>query len=241
MGDDPLPRTDPPAFADLGEEEVLPGRDRPPNRRLRLELGGAAVILAVVAGIASAISHHAKPNAAASSTTPVVVAAPAPSVQPAAVASDFVTLSPEHGGWIPRDPIPCPVQGQCITTHGVSMPVRLAVGNAFPGWTIISSRTIRLSVKNYGEALVSLDVDAQLGDARLIIRLRGKDNYVHRSRSDPMGPGVVMLFGPNRITRYETTLSQFYVTIAVVAPASRRQTIEPLRQLGNDGRLLALW
>jgi hypothetical protein len=112
------------------------------------------------------------------------------------------------------------------------------VDGAFPSWTIFAVRTVRMSVPNYGDALVALDIDAEWGDeARLVVRLRGRDN-----QSPGRGGGAngtdFLIVGPNRITRYETKLYQYDVTVAVIRPPYQRQPVEPLRQLAHDGRLL---
>jgi hypothetical protein len=225
-----------------GADEELPQprrhRDLPRTQRLRLDLGIGALLLGAVAVGATAISHH---DSAGKHGVPGPSSAHRTTALPGLhVATDFVTLSRgPDGGWLPRPatrPQPCPSGAQCITTTWVPGPAREALQDAFPGATITAQRMARLYVKNYGDALTALNLEATQGDKRITLALHGAPPT--DASSDVGNRTGTVLFGGHRIVSYETALAQYDVLVQVVAPAGDRVSIAALAQLASDGRLL---
>jgi hypothetical protein len=156
------------------------------------------------------------------------------------VATDFVTVTPgPDGAWLPRaqgPPIHCPKDTECITTNTIPDPVREAVQDAFPGARVTAARMVRLYVRNYGDALTGLDVEARRGGEHIALHLRGAARTdIGRGAGHETGS---VLFGGHRIVTYETTLVQYDVLVQVVAPAASHVDVAPLAQLAGDVRLL---
>jgi hypothetical protein len=217
------------ATGNAGDDEELASSGKRPTslRRLRADIAVAVVVLGGAVLLARGLSGGKHTTAGTPTPTPTVsVAQPEP-----------ITGPPPRGIWTPGSPTRCPAQTDCITAHALSEPALQAVRAAFPGATVTTATIVRLSVRNLGDALVALDIDAQVGESQLLVRLRGATNL---SSSTPATGSGSILSGGNRITRYDGRLAQYFVEVAVVAPARVEQPVAPLRQLGGDGRLLAL-
>jgi hypothetical protein len=226
-----------------GADEELPQprrhRDLARAQRLRVDLGIGALGLVLAATVGSALAHHANSSSAARSAPASLstsrAAAPAP-LPP--IASDFVTVSAVPGGWLPRPPRPfnCPYETHCVTVAEVPQQVREAVRDAFAGATITFARTMRLYIKNVGNALTALDMTARRGGERITLRLR---SIVQTRRGAGGGATAVpVIFNGRRILQYQTRLGRYSVIVQVVAPATERVRLAPLVHLATDIRLL---
>lgn len=216
-------------------EEELPRprrRQLPRNQRLRLDLGLGVIGLVVVVLIGNALAHHGGKSSPTSSAGPGTG-------KPTPAGTDVVSVGRGAPGALPA-PAPgvrCPRATECITEFGVPLPVRAAVRAAFPGARITSGRTVRLYVKNYGQALTSLDVNARRGPDEIELRLRGVA-WTDVGRDDQARAGTTVFDG-RRTVQYETPNAQYDVLVQVVTPASRHVAMAPLMRLARDDRLLA--
>jgi hypothetical protein len=227
---------------ELEEELPQPPRrgERPRAQRLRRDIavGFGGLALVTLVGLAVANRGADTGPGAGRSTSP---ARSAPSTE-RLLPTDFVTVRPVDGGWIPVGPplshalTRCPRAGTCLLLPGVAQGVRDAVLAAFPGATITSARRVQLIVENYGDALMGFDVDAQRGNERILVRLRGGASpNSDRTTEDVAGS---MIIGGLRIMRYEAPLVQYSVVVEVIAPASEQHAVRPLVRLAHDVRLL---
>jgi hypothetical protein len=213
------------------DEELSPPGKRPTSlRRLRGDIAVAIVVLIGAVLLARGLSGGKHTTAAAPTPTPTG----------SATSPDPITGPPPRGIWTPRGPVRCPAQTDCITTHSLSEPALEALRASFPGATITTATTVRLSVPKFGDALVALDIDAQFGVSQVLVRLRGPENISASAPAPAAGSGSI-LFGGHRITRYDGPLTQYFVEVAVISPADVQQPVGPLQRLGNDGRLLSLF
>lgn len=216
-------------------EEELPPRGRrqlPRSQRLRLDLGLGVLGLVVAALIGNALAHHGGKPSSTSSNGPRTGS-------PAPAATNAVNVTRGAHGALPA-PAPrarCPSKTECITYFGVPAPVRAAVAAAFPGARITSGRTVRLYVKNYGQALTSLDVNARRGPEKITLRLRGVA-WTDVGRDNQARAGTTVFDG-RRTVQYEAPNAQYDVLVEVVTPASRHVAVAPLMRLARDDRLLA--
>lgn len=212
------------------DEELPQPRRRLEARRLRLELGLAAVLLLVVAVLARSLTHRGSGTPAATTS-----AAPSHRVTVQTFPTDFVTLTPIKGGWLPRSAaqaLRCPVR--CVTIADVSGPVRDAIADAFPGAQVTSARTVRLVVRNFGNANWSLQVRARAGDRLVLLQARGAAN-------GDSGGYQQMIFDGHLISRYAVTLMEYHVLVQVISPADDPPSRAALQQLAGDARLLSTW
>jgi hypothetical protein len=108
--------------------------------------------------------------------------------------------------------------------------------DAFPGAQITGARTVRLYVKDGGDSLTALDVNARRGAERIKLQLRGAART--ELGPDAGGRGGMLRFGAQRIVQYETTRAQYDVLVQVVAPADEHVELAALAQLARDDRLL---
>jgi hypothetical protein len=222
------------ATGNAGDDEELPLSGKRPTalRRLRGDIAVAIVVLIGAVLLARGLSGGNHTTAGT------------PTPTPSAAATGFgapaqITGPPPRGIWTPGKQVSCPAQTDCITTHSLSEPALDALRASFPGATITTATVVRLSVPNFGDALVALDIDAQFGASRVLVRLRGPANIASSAPAPTAGSGSI-LFGGSRITRYDGALEQYVVEVAVVSPARVEQPLGPLQRLGGDGRLLAL-
>jgi hypothetical protein len=215
----------------LDEELPQPRRRTKRARMLRLDLGVAAVLLAGVAIIAGRATHDGHAPALATSGSPVASGSQVASGTPVTTTSGtWVPLAVPRSGNL-EELARCPQGSECITAPIAPIPVSDALQAAFPGARITFARTVRLYVRNFGQALWSLRVDAQVGDAQVQLRLRGS-TPVDKRREDRL------LFGGHSITRFEDALIQYHVQVEVIAPPDQPAAFETLRQLAGDVRLL---
>jgi hypothetical protein len=206
-----------------GEDEELPQphqHGKPPGaRRLRLDLGLAALLLGAAALIGTAISQHGQSGNPSTSPSGSASVSRTTATPERAVATDFVTL---HAG---------------TTTTRISDAARDALQDAFPGARIIAARTVRVHGRNNGGALSALNVTARQGDKRIALALRGA---LRTDVSRDVGARTGRAFsGGHRITSYEAPLAQYDVVVQVVSPRSKHQDVAPLARLASDTRLLA--
>lgn len=209
------------------DEELPPPRSRAADRR-RLVLGFVAGSLLLVALIARALAHGGGSTGVATGPS-----ASRPLGLP--VATEFVTMTPVKGGWLPRgaaEALHC--RADCVTIPAVSDAVREAIADAFPGARVTSARTVRLEIPNFGRANWSLRVDALAGDRIVLLQVRG-------SAQGDRGGYEQSVIGGYAISRFQATLVQYHVLVQVVAPAGEQQARAPLERLAGDVRLLGLW
>jgi hypothetical protein len=213
-------------------------RDRPRAQRLRLDLGLGAVGIALVALVGVAVSHHGHGPGSVSGPPSSPAGLPTPPGRVFVPDAAGVT----GGVFLPAAPplsrslAHCPRAGTCLVVPGVSSSVRAAVRAAFPGAAITSAERVQLSVQNYGDALIALDVNARRGADRILVRLRGApDTDLSRTTGHIARS---MIFGGYRIMRYETPLARYYVVVELVAPAGEQRSVQPLVRLARDVRLL---
>lgn len=224
------------ATGNAGDDEELPPSGRKPTalRRLRGDIAVAIVVLIGAVLLARGLSGGKHTTAGTPTPTPS-----SPTLAASIGQGQPITGPPPRGIWTPGRPVRCPAQTDCITTHSLSEPALEAVRASFPGATITTATVVRLSVPNFGDALVALDIDAQAGANRVLVRLRGQANISSSAPAPAAGTGSI-LFGGSRITRYDGPLAQYFVEVAVVSPADAEQPVGPLQRLGGDGRLLTL-
>jgi hypothetical protein len=209
-------------------------RDRPPAQRLRIELALGALLLLGIALIASAIARRGGGPGGTSTPTPAPTSMP--SVPGVVAPSDFVTVAPVKGGWIPRGPAQaarCPAGLHCVTLHEVSARARAAVQDAFPGARITSSQTVLLTVGRHSEGLWGLGIRARTRDAEVIVQVRVSVSGDHRR-------WATLHRGGQAVARLERALGDYHVAVRVISPADRPPPRAALERLAHDIRLLEL-
>lgn len=213
-------------------EEVLEaGAKRARPGRLRRDLLLAALLLALVAAVARAMSHSSRPDAAPT--------APASTVSRSAPDSGSgllngsvvdVTGAPEQG---PDDVGACPAAYQCLVADEPGPAAAAALAAAFPNVVLESTTTVRLLSPNFGQPLWYRQITGRFGANQVLVR-------VQRQRPQDLNRGGVAESEFGVITYYEGPLSKYHVVVQVTTPKGREQALPPVQKLGHDVRLLEL-
>lgn len=212
------------------EEELEPGR----RRRLRLDLLIGAAALIAVALVARAIAGDKNDAGSAATSTPsrpstAVAPTTAPASAPTAVlvtrADGQRRLLPALPARTGADPAACPPSVSCFTETAGPGTMLEAVVSRFPDAEVLAVRSVRLRDEPWGGALWFRELRFRVKGGELAVRViaRGPDARADGGR-----------IGDHLYLR--TTLQQYEVTVQV--PAATGVTIEDLRRIAADDRLL---
>jgi hypothetical protein len=220
-------------MTDDGAEELSKPQRRSAISRLRKELALGAAVLFVILLVTR---QHGNDGAAGPSPSPSLAPTPprTTSTSPAPQSLDTGTLAVypvpnQHVGNFER----CPQELPCEHFADVTLGIRAALHDAFPGVHVLRARTTRIDVKGYGTALWSSTVRAR-ADADLI-RLRVRP----RSPADRQVTDSARS-GGHEITHWESVQNQLRVVIDVVGPAGPAP-LTAIEQLARDARLVSPW
>lgn len=232
----PLP-DDPPPGGSVGgaNEEVLEaGADAKRLRtgRLRRDLLLAALILALIAAVARAMSHH-NPSTAAPTTAPSLPSGRSAPDSGSGLLNGSVVNPSGTAQSDAQDPFACPASYQCLESAEAGPSAVSALHAAFPAAVLQSASTVRLLAPHLGLPLWFRQINARFGPNRILVRVQ------RQSASDVNRSGVANSeFGV--ITFYERPLNRYHVVVQVTTPKGQVEPLSPLQKLASDVRLLDL-
>jgi hypothetical protein len=231
-----LPDDPPAARTPVGGEEVLeaggrPGKSR--TRRLREQLLLAAVILALVAAVARAMSHSGRPDSSpATPGSSLPAHRSAPDSGSGLLNGSLVDPSGPAAGTA-QDPFACPATYQCLESAEAGAPAVAALHAAFPAAVLQSASTVRLLSPHVGPPLWFRELDARLGSTEILVR-------VHRPTAIASVRPAISRAAGAVVTYYQGRLATYDVDVQVTTQTNREQPLSPMQKLAADVRLLNL-
>lgn len=221
-----------PGAGQVGEEVLEAGAQRARPGRLRRDLLLAAVLLALVAAVARAMSHRSSSDASPTGGPSPTASRSAPDsgsgLLNGSVVDPTATLAPGA-----QDPFACPATYQCLESAEAGASALTALHAAFPAAVLESASTVRLLSPHDGKPLWFRQLTARDGANEIVVR-------VDRARvANADGRGTTRS-GGTVVTYYQATLATYHVVVQVIASNGPGQALLPLQKLADDVRLLAL-
>jgi hypothetical protein len=216
----------------IREEVLEAGAERGRAARLRRDLLLAAVLLALVAAVARAMSHHsgtdATPTGGPSSTASRGAPDTGSGLLNGSVIDPSATVAPGA-----QDPFACPAAYQCLESGEAGSPAVTALHAVFPAAVLESASTVRLLSPHDGKPLWFRQLTARNGTTEILVR-------VDRARVPNTDGGGMTRSGGTVVTYYQATLETYHVLVQVIASNGPGQALPALHKLAADIRLLAL-